>query len=209
MLSSDKLQQKALRYLDKLAKTELNKRKQLVGYRNGLMVALMAAHPLRRKNFAGLLIGTTIRKIREGWIIDIPGTETKNSQPIQFELSRQLLPYLEIYLTRVRSRVADPLENALWVSWDGDRTPEHSVYIAFTRITTELFGKSINPHLFRDCAATTLASHSLKSAMAAPGLLGHLRTETTEKHYIHASQLEASRAINKLLTRIAESSEGR
>ncbi len=81
---------------------------------------------------------------------------------------------------------------------------DHMVYIAFTRITTELFGKPINPHLFRDCAATTLASHSLRGAMAAPGLLGHLSAKTTEKHYIHARQLEASRQINKLLARIVD-----
>jgi site-specific recombinase XerD len=209
MHSSDHLQRIALRYLDVLAKTELTKRKQLVGYRNGLMVALMAAHPLRRKNFAGLSLNTTIRSTRSGWIIDIPGGETKNRQPVQFELADRLVPYLKTYLERVRCRIATTSERAFWVSWDGDRMPEHSIYIAFTRITTELFGKSINPHLFRDCAATTLASHSLRSAMAAPGLLGHLRTETTEKHYIHASQLEASRAINKLLTRIVEDSEGR
>ena len=203
MLSSNDLQQKALRYLDKLAKTDLNKRKELVGYRNGLMVALMAAHPLRRKNFAELSLGTTIRETQAGWMIDIPGAVTKNGQPIQFEVADRLTPYLKTYLECVRSRIAAPLENALWVSWDGGRMVHHMVYIAFTRITVELFGRPINPHLFRDCAATTLASHSLRGAMAAPGLLGHLSTQTTEKHYIHARQLEASRKMNEILLSLA------
>jgi site-specific recombinase XerD len=204
MLDSGELFQKALCYLDRLAKTDLSKRKQLVGYRNGLMVALMTAHPLRLKNFVELSIGTTLRTKGDNWLVKIPGNETKNGTPLEFEVSDRLAPYIQAYLERVRNRLVKPNEAALWVAWEGHQIAYHSAYIAFTRITTELFGRSINPHLFRDCAATTLASHSLKSAMAAPGLLGHLRTETTEKYYVHARQLEASRRINTLLCRLTD-----
>lgn len=205
LLDSGELSQTALRYMDRLTKTDLSKRKQLVGFRNCLMVAMLAAHPLRRKNFADLRIGTTLRPAQDGWLIKIAGADTKNGQPLELEVARHLLPYIQTYLNRVRSRIANPSETALWVSWDGDQMAYHMVYIAFIRITKELFGKSINPHLFRDCAATTLASKSLRAAMAASGLLGHLRPETTEKHYIHAKQIEASRAMNGLLTKILTS----
>jgi len=209
ILDSGEIYQTTLKYLDRLTKTGLNKRKQLVGFRNGLMVALMAARPLRRKNFADLTIGTTIRPIGDEWLIKIPGRETKNGQPLEFELPDSLIPYLETYFIRVRARIAKPTEPALWISWGGDKMAYHMVYIAFTRITKELFGKSINPHLFRDCAATTLASKSLKAVMAAPGLLGHKRLETTEKHYIHARQLEASRTMNGILAGLAKQRRSR
>lgn len=99
----------------------------------------------------------------------------------------------------MRPLLAKPGENALWIAWDCERLAYHSVYIAFTRITKMLFGKEINPHLLRDCAATTLASKSLDAAMAARGLLGHRKFKTTEKYYVHAQQLEASRKINAAL----------
>lgn len=159
----------------------------------------MTAHPLRRKNFADLAIGSTLLPLDKGWLIKIPGYQTKTGHAIELEVSNRLLPYIQIYLERVRKRIARPGETGFWVSWDGDKMPYHMVYISFTRITKELFGKVINPHLFRDCAATTLASRSLKAAMAAPGLLGHRRAETTHKYYIHADQLEASRSMNSLL----------
>ena len=111
-----------------------------------------------------------------------------------------LLPYLETYLSALRSQLTQNRAGPLWIAWDGTSLKYHSVYIAFTRISRELFGSSINPHLLRSCAATALASDSYKAAQAARGLLGHRRFETTEKYYIHAQQLEASRKINDVLS---------
>jgi site-specific recombinase XerD len=199
MLPSGKIYRTAIKNLEKLSKTSLAKRVQIVGFRNSLMLALMTACPLRLKNFAGLTIGTDFLRVSHGWLIKIPGKEVKNGQPMSFDVPDRLLPYLELYLSSVRSQLTDATDGPLWTAWDGTRLKYHSVYIAFTRITKELFGRSINPHLLRDCAATTLASDSYKSAQAARGLLGHRRFETTEKHYIHAQQLEASRKINDVL----------
>ena len=163
------------------------------------MLALMTACPLRLTNFSSLTLGGNLTSTEDGWLIKIPGTEVKNGQPITFEVPKPLLGFFECYLQRVRPRIATAPESALWVAWDGQRLEAHSTYIAFTRITKELFGKAINPHLLRDCAATTMASDSYESALAARGLLGHKRFSTTEKYYIHANQLKSSRKINVIL----------
>src|SRR5215472_17305363 len=47
------------------------------GVRNGLMIALLALHPLRIKNFAALWIGQTIQKIGDLWWLIIEVKETK------------------------------------------------------------------------------------------------------------------------------------
>ncbi len=199
MLSSTQIYRTAIKRLRALSKTDLSKRTQIVGFRNCLMLALMTACPLRLKNFSSLKLGGNFTKTESGWLIKIPGTEVKNGQPMTFDVSKSLLGFVECYLERVRSRIANSCETSLWIAWDGTRLEYHSTYIAFTRITTELFGKAINPHLLRDCAATTMASDSYDSALAARGLLGHRNFSTTERFYIHSKQLEASRRINVVL----------
>lgn len=203
MLSSGKIYHTAIKYMEKLSKTGLNKRVQIVGFRNALMLALMTATPLRLKNFWGLTIGKSFLAVDGGWLIRVSASEVKNKQHIEFDVPPPLIAHIQCYLERVRSQLAKSGERALWVAWDGERLAYHSVYIAFTRITKELFGKEINPHLLRDCAATTLASKSLDAAMAARGLLGHRKFKTTEKYYIRAQQLEASRKINAVLVAVS------
>lgn len=165
MLSSIQIYRTAIKRLRTLSKTDLSKRTQIVGFRNCLMLALMTACPLRLKNFSSLKLGGNFTKTENGWQIRIPGAEVKNGQPMKFDMPKPLLGFVECYLERVRPRIAKPTETALWVAWDGKRLESHSTYNAFTRITKELFGKAINPHLLRDCAATTMASDSYAGAL--------------------------------------------
>ena len=62
-----------------------------------------------------------------------------------------------------------------------------------------LLGAPINPHLFRDCAATSLSLVSTAPARSAAPLLGHRFFSTTERHYVRARQLDASRAMTSAL----------
>ena len=53
------------------------------------------------------------------------------------------------------------------------------------RRTTEAFGQPVNPHLFRDCLATTLASEEADLTWAIPHVFGH-KALTSERHHNHA-----------------------
>jgi integrase len=78
-----------------------------------------------------------------------------------------------------------------------DLAESHMTQIAiYDRIrarTKEAFGVAINPHLFRDGAATTLAIADPEHVRAAAPLLGHRSFGTTERNYIQAKGLEAHR----------------
>jgi hypothetical protein len=50
-------------------------------FRNGLMVALKALHPIRLKNFAALEIGRTFKKVNNSWWIVLSAADTKESGP--------------------------------------------------------------------------------------------------------------------------------
>ena len=49
----------------------------------------------------------------------------------------------------------------------------------------------MNPHLFRDCAVTSIAINDPDHVQSAAQLLGHSSLNTTEEHYIHAQAHKA------------------
>ena len=63
-------------------------------------------------------------------------------------------------------------------------------------------GHPVNPHLFRDCAATNIAIDDPDHIGIVWRLLGHRTPATTEKYYNLAGAVEASRRFqNTLLAR--------
>ena len=60
-----------------------------VRYRDGLIVSLLAARPLRRRNIAGLLLGEHVRRIDRRWWILVPAEETKNRSALELPFPDQ------------------------------------------------------------------------------------------------------------------------
>jgi integrase len=59
----------------------------------------------------------------------------------------------------------------------------------------------VNTHLFRDCAATSLADEHPEIARYAADLLGHRYFRTTETYYIAARQQHALRRYQTIIDR--------
>ena len=75
-----------------------------------------------------------------------------------------------------------------------EQVREESLTAMVKQRTQERFGHALNPHLFRDCAATDIAAHDPEHARIAAPVLGHADFRTTEAHYVHA-QGHHARAI--------------
>ena len=113
---------------------------------------------------------------------------------------------LQAYLDRVRPSFRPAGDcNRLWLGFEGEPLAAHSVYGRIILVTDRLLGVKINPHSFRACAATSLANRSSADARLAAPLLGHRYFATTERHYIRARQLEASRKVHATLAEIRTS----
>jgi integrase len=69
------------------------------------------------------------------------------------------------------------------------------IYDRITRTTKRAFGVGINPHLFRDCAVTSVAIENPEAIGIAAPILGHTDLRTTEEHYIQANALAAGRKL--------------
>lgn len=76
-----------------------------ITYRDGLMIALLAARPLRRRNFSNLRLGKHVTKAGGSWSIHIPAEETKGRQPFDAVLPRELQQPMDRYIRVYRSRI--------------------------------------------------------------------------------------------------------
>jgi integrase len=175
-------------------------------HRDGLLIGFLAMIPLRRRNLADLVLEKTL--IREGaaWIVAYGEGETKNRAPFEIGLPDILQIPLESYLDKHRpvlmtrsGRWAGPVEGALWVSKDGSPMTQMAIYDRIRARTKEQFGVALNPHLFRDAAATTMAIADPSNVRLAAPLLGHRTFTTTEKYYRQARAEEAHRAFVDVL----------
>ena len=57
--------------------------RRATAYRDGLLIALLAARPLRLANLVGLTLDRTLFFRNNQWWIQIPAVETKTKEPIE------------------------------------------------------------------------------------------------------------------------------
>jgi integrase len=74
---------------------------------------------------------------------------------------------------------------------------EIGIYFAISQLTKERFGHVVNPHLFRDSAATSIAIEDPEHVLIVRNVLGHSSLRTAERYYMHARTLEASRRYQR------------
>jgi integrase/recombinase XerD len=136
----------------------------------------------------------------------IPPEETKTREPIEVPwpeaLTAALTTYLDTYrpiLYRLRNRWTRPVGVALWVSTHGSPMCQTAVYETIVGRTGTAFGRPINPHLFRDCAATSIAIEDPEHVRIASQILGHRSASTTERYYNQARTIEAARRYHDFL----------
>jgi len=105
--------------------------------------------------------------------------------------AKRKVELLSPLLASLSNRWSRSVDNALWVSSHGSPMTEMAIYDRIRQHTESAFGKAINPHLFRDAAATTLAIADPENVRIAAPLLGHRTFTTTERYYQQARGFEA------------------
>lgn len=177
-------------------------------FRDGLMIALLAARPLRQHNFLSIEIGRHLCKLGDGFVLIFAAEETKNWRPLEVPVPALLVPALERYLEHYRPillglrggynprQPVRPPGARLWISQRGMPFTAGAQQKALARHTRPRFGHIVNAHLFRDCVATSVAYNDPAHVRSTAQLLGHAGFETTERYYITASTLTAARDLH-------------
>jgi integrase len=173
-------------------------RLRAIQFRDGLIIAFAALRPWRRKNLAEMQLNKNIIKKNNAWILALSREETKTSSRDERTWPEDLTSELETYLAIHRpilmaqsGRWTAPVGDYLWVSSESSPQTQMSIYQQITKRTKDEFGVSINPHLFRDAAATTIAIEDPTYVRIGTRVLNHRTARTTEKYYQQAEQKKA------------------
>ena len=195
IVASHVLFQAGMRYVEAAHEDpERSLRTQSLHVRDGVIIALLAARPLRIKNFAALRLGHHVQQMPNGYRIDIPAQETKTNRPIETSVPDDLLPALALYLEQYRPVLLNGRkDDHLWITRDARPVKARSLSTYIGQLTQRLVGKRVTPHLFRDCAATTIATVDPDHVHMIASLLGHATPTTAERYYNQARTMEAGR----------------
>jgi integrase len=174
-----------------------------VRYRDGLMIALVAFIPIRRKNLAALEIGRHLVRDGDGWFVVVSGEEIKNRKTIDYPVPELLEPYLATYLNIVRPQMLPHSTcAALWLNSKGGALAYPAIGDIFGRHSTSRLGFRVTPHDVRDAAATTWAIAMPDQIGVARDLLAHSDLRTTTRYYNRARGIEASRTHSQLIAKM-------
>lgn len=190
-------------------------------FRDGLMIALLAARPLRQHNFLGIEIGRHLCQLGDGFVLTFAAEETKNWRPLESTVPTLLVPALDRYIAHYRPILLglhggrDPRQPVrppgarLWISQCGMPFTAGAQQKALARHTKARFGHIVNAHLFRDCVATSVAYDDPSHVRSTAQLLGHAGFETTERYYITANTLTAARDLHGSIASLRQNAQGK
>jgi integrase len=179
-------------------------------FRNGLMVALLALHPIRSKNFAALSLSRSFRREGESWSIVLGSRDTKAGRPDERRvngLNREIALYLTwarpILLGHGEYTIGDQenpfLTGALWIGEKGEPLTQGAVELAIARTAETALGITLRPHDFRRSAATTAAFRAGQLPHLASALLQHRDRRVTDEHYNRASSFDAAVKFSRIV----------
>jgi integrase len=170
--------------------------------RNGLMVALLAFCPIRRKNFTALEIGRSFVKIRSTWWIVLSASETKEKRADERPIDELLTPVIDRYLRQHRpvlARIVNP-PTALWLSAKNGRTISDKEIANVIRMTTlSTVGVAVSPHLFRTAGASSAATLGGENPYLGSALLHHTHPSLTNAHYNRATSISAADIFRQIV----------
>ena len=165
-----------------------------IGVRNGLLIALLALHPIRIKNFAALAIADTFVNIDGRWWLHIPSDDTKSHRVDERQVPEFITDVVNSYIKTHRPVLCrgDAEQLALWISsTTGRQLTTKNLGTLISKITRETIGVDVSPHLFRTAGASTAAVYGGNHPHLASALLGHRDPRVTEEHYNRAMGLSA------------------
>jgi integrase len=168
-----------------------------------LAIAIELVAPMRAKNLAGLRLDRHLIRSRPepGAVMHlvIPSGEVKNKNPLEFELPRDVVRLLELYLKKFRPLlVTDGSRYVFPARKGGAKTPAQMAEQIKRTIKIDA-GLTMNLHLFRHlCAYLYLKAHPGEYETVRL-LLGHSSLAVTVRAYCGLERSDAVRRYDSLI----------
>jgi len=174
--------------------------------RDALILALLAARPVRLANLAMIRIGQHLRLENGGYVLHFTAQETKQKRPLELALPAALSRPLQHYLQHDRPLLLGAnASEALWITVRHQPMAASAIYCRVVATSQLLLGQRINPHLLRDCAVTALTEHDPEALGIGSRLLGHASRSVTRRAYDQGRMLVAQRRHVQMLQMLAAS----
>lgn len=181
------------------------RRSGAVDFRDGLMIAALAFRPLRARNLLSMQLGQSFFFDGNRAHFRFEASETKNGIPLEGDFPKALTKPFAHYLRDVRpvfvERIKKADEGWLWLGRRGNRLTNLDIATRVGKRTEKQFGFRVNPHLFRDCAATAIAVSDSVHVGITRDILGHTTLASSQKHYNQATGVAASRRFQAALAK--------
>lgn len=172
-----------------------------VCFRDGLLIAILAARPLRRGSLAALRLSDISCRGETMWMA-VPPEADKTGRPVEVPLPSALTPAITAYLDEHRPVLLRGFAcDAFWASKAKRAMGDMAIYMRVVKLTREAFGIAVNPHLFRDAAATTIAIEDPGHVRVSATVLGHKSLRVTQQHYDQAQMMHAVRRYQSTISR--------
>ncbi len=171
-------------------------------FRDGLMVALLAFCPIRRRNFAALEIGRSFIQIGNQWWIVLSASETKEKRADERRVPELLSPVIDCYLGQYRPVLArsDHPPKRLWLSAkNGAAITDKEVARVIRKTTLSTVGMAQGPHMFRTSAQSSAALHAGDNPYLGSAVLHHTDPNLTDSHYNRQSCLTAAKSFREIV----------
>ena len=164
-----------------------------VAFRDGLLIALLAARGRRLRSMAELRVRREMVRQEVTYRIELGPDQTKTHVHDRFDLPEALTPYVSHYLAKVRpALLAGRESDAFWIGARGAPLTAKGIEACIQRLSRVRFGVAFGPHRFRHAIATSSALRDPGSPGLAAGVLGG-SAQVIEQHYNRAGQIQAAR----------------
>lgn len=163
-----------------------------------LAVEILTMDPMRMANLASLSLDRHFQIVRRGrsrlLTIWVPGTETKNRNPLVLPVPAGTAQMLHLFWSKYQPLLTDGPNAHIFPGTQGRHRNPSALGSAISAFIRRETGLIMHPHLFRQLAAK-LSLESGGGLESARLMLGHSSSETTERHYVH---LRADKAYQHL-----------
>ena len=173
-------------------------------FRDGLIISLMAVRPFRMRTFTMIELEKHLVWCGdERWLCFKPA-DIKTRLPLEVPFPVALELALDHYLSIRRpillaQGTPQQPSDALWISRRGVPMKENGIGVRILAETEKAFDFPVNPNMFRDAAATTIAIDDPEHILMAARILGHTTLVNTERYYNLARSVEAARGLQSVV----------
>jgi integrase len=163
-------------------------------------IALLQAAPIRLKNLTGLHLTENLIARGKSLYLVIGEHETKNREPIDFELPSETVDILSWYVREYRPRLLRQPSDALFPGTRGKAKASGTLALQLTQTVFRFTGLRFNTHLFRHAGGKIFLDARPGHYEVVRRVLGHRSLATTTSTYTGAETRTAGLHFASVIT---------